>query len=408
MSTHDLPAHTDAQDAPSAPQMNQPRALTRRVALKGLLGAASAAVLFGLPTLAVAAEATQETLDALSDAEEEYEAVEAQLDELAAQFEELSVQQDETISEIEAVQAEIEAIEAEIEEKEVELEAQQEVLAARVASSYKADYDIFTILFSARSLDELISNAYYIAKLNERDQEVIAEVKQIQAELEASKAELESQMAALEALRETQTEQLASMQETQAEVQELLSDLSEEVEALIEQRDAEILAAAEAEAQAALEEAARQAAASSGLDYIPEVGSGEDYEAASDAQKRVVNACYVTPSPGAGYCAAWVSLVFSNAGFGYIGGNACDMYSSWCTSSNKSDLQVGMIVAVSSYSKSYSGRIWGHVGIYIGDDQIMDNTGSIAVNDLDTWLTYYGDTVSPRWGWASGIDLSAQ
>ena len=49
--------------------------LSRRTALKALFGAASAAVLFGLPARARAAEASQETTDKLS-------AAQAQLDEV--------------------------------------------------------------------------------------------------------------------------------------------------------------------------------------------------------------------------------------------------------------------------------------------------------------------------------------
>ena len=53
--------------------------LSRRTALKALFGAASAAVLFGLPTRAHAAEASKETTDKLN-------AAQAQLDEVQAQL----------------------------------------------------------------------------------------------------------------------------------------------------------------------------------------------------------------------------------------------------------------------------------------------------------------------------------
>lgn len=391
--------------------------LNRRDALKGFLALAGAAVLFGMPRLASGAEATQETLDALSDAQAEYDAVQTQLDDIAAQYQELSQQQDQTLSDIEDVEGQITATEEQIAEKQAELEQQQEVLAARVSSSYKGGgTNALTLLLSSTSFDELLSNVYYIDKLNQSDREAIAEVTRIQQELEAQKTQLETQKSELEALREQQAQQLTDMQNKQSEVQTVLNNLSAEVQQLMEQRDAEILAAAEAEAEAERQrKAAEEAAAagggsnnsSSGIS-LPEVGSGQDYDAASSAQKRVVNSCYATPSPGANYCAAWVSYVFRNAGFGTVSGNANDMYNNWCTSSNSANLQVGMIIAVSTYSKNYAGRMWGHVGIYIGDNRIMENIGFINTNSLDSWCSYYGDTVTPRWGWAKGIDLSAQ
>lgn len=136
-------------------------------------------------------------------------------------------------------------------------------------------------------------------------------------------------------------------------------------------------------------------------------GRGEDYAAASAAQRSLVDAALATPSPGEGYCARWVSLCFQRAGYGYPGGNADDMYERWCHSSDRSELRVGMIIAVPTHPHSASGEAYGHVGIYIGDNQVMHNVGSVETWDLDRWIGYYGATSQARWGWASGRDLSA-
>lgn len=40
----------------------------------------------------------------------------------------------------------------------------------------------------------------------------------------------------------------------------------------------------------------------------------KEYEASTEVQKKIVNAAYITPSPGAGWCAMWVSQVYQNAG----------------------------------------------------------------------------------------------
>ncbi len=385
---------------------------SRRAALRAALAAAGFAVLLGSPAAVFAAEASQETLDALSDAEERLEEAEAQLDEIAEQYQELSKQQDQTISEIEAVEDQIEQTQDDIDLKQEELEEKQKELGERVSASYKkGGTEALSLLFSSDSFDELLANAYYIEKVNEQDRAAIAEVEQIQEELEQQKQNLEDQKAELEELKEQQAEQLAQMQEKQQETQELYDSLDDEVQELIAQRDEEIAAAIEAEKEA---ERQRQLAlqqsqsSTSSTVTIPAAGSGQDYSAASAAQKRVVDSCYYTASPGQGWCAAWVSYVFANAGFGSVSGNACDMYNSWCTSSDKSDLQVGMIIAVSTHSLTYAGAIYGHVGIYIGDDQVMHNIGPIATYTLNQWISTYGTTVTPRWGWANGIDLSKE
>lgn len=120
------------------------------------------------------------------------------------------------------------------------------------------------------------------------------------------------------------------------------------------------------------------------------VGGGQDYEASSDIQKKIVDACYITPSPGKGWCAMWVSQVYQNAGLGYIGGNACDLYRRYAFTSDPSKLQVGMLVMVeSSSSGTQAGLTYGHVGIYIGDGKVMDNIGKVRITTLDDWIKTY-------------------
>ena len=120
------------------------------------------------------------------------------------------------------------------------------------------------------------------------------------------------------------------------------------------------------------------------------IGGGKEYEASTEVQKKIVNAAYITPSPGAGWCAMWVSQVYQNAGLGYIGGNACDMYRNYTFTSDRSKLKVGMLVAVeSSSSGSSAGLTYGHVGIYIGDGKVIDNIGRIRVTTLDDWIATF-------------------
>ena len=120
------------------------------------------------------------------------------------------------------------------------------------------------------------------------------------------------------------------------------------------------------------------------------VGGGQDYEASSDVQKKIVDACYITPSPGKGWCAMWVSQVYQNAGLGYIGGNANDLYRRYAFTSDPSKLKVGMLVMVeSSSSGTEAGLRYGHVGIYIGDGKVMDNVGKVRITTLDNWIKTY-------------------
>ena len=377
---------------------------SRRGAVKAAFALAAAAVLFGTrPVTARAASASKKTLDALSDAEEQLKDVQSQLDQIGDQFQALSEKQDKTIGEIEGVQAKIDDTQKDIEEKQVELEEKQEILARRVTATYKdGPTNTLALVLSATTFEQLVSNAFYADKINASDQRAIDEVHAIQNELGRKKTELEQKKSELEQLKAQQDEQLKEMQAKQTEVSKLVDGLSKDVKDLMSKRDSEYLASVQEEERQ--RELANQAKTQSGgTTSIP--GSGQQ-SAGTGSQQAVVNACRSTPSPGAGLCAWWVSDVFINAGVGSFSGNACDMYSAWCTSSSKANLKVGMIVATPSHPHSSAGRIYGHVGVYVGGGTLMDNIGYIRSINIDSWISYYGATVTPRWGWLGGVALA--
>ena len=390
--------------------------LSRRTALKALFGAASAAVLFGLPARAHAAEATKETTDKLNAAQAQLDEVQAQLDSIANEYAALANKNAQTLNDIEGVQGQIDSTQAQIDEKKAELKKKRDDLSDRVSASYKSGgTNILSLLLASGSFEELVANAHYVEKINKSDRDAIEDIQTIQEELDTQKAELESQKADLEKLKDQQTAQMQDMQAKQQEVQTVLNGLSDDVKELMAQRDSEILAAAQAEEAARKAAAAAAAAANKNNSYSGGSSSrGGSYapgtpqqNAGSGKQQAVVNACYSTPSPGQNWCAAWVTNVFRNAGVGYFGGNACDMFNAWCYSSDRSALQVGMIVADSSHSGTgIPGLIYGHVGIYVGGGIVMSNEGAITSRSLDSFIGFYGTGSGVRWGWLGGIALS--
>ena len=370
----------------------------RSIVSAGLLGA-TAAVASALET---APTAFADTASDLKAAQSKLAAVQKQLDAISDEYVAMSKKQAETISKIEKVQQAIGKTEQEIEETVKRLKDKQQVLAKRIDANYKAGNESFLgLLLSSTTFEELVSNIYYMDKISASDRQVIDEVKGIKADLDKKKEGLENDEAELEKLNNEQTAQLNDMLKKQQETQEIIDGLSDDVKALMAKRDKEL---AEAAAAAAAAQRARTAAASGFTrpPRLPEVGGGQDFKSASAAQQNIVRACHYVPSPGNGYCAMWVSQVYYAAGQPYPGGDACDMYANWCRSSNKSDLKVGMIVAVSTHSHTIAGRIYGHVGIYIGGGQMMDNIGYIRTIGVDEWIAFYGTTVTPRWGWANG------
>lgn len=396
-----------------------PRTVTRRDALRILIGAGMCAVLS--PVIARAAT-TQEKLDAaqlsydeaqskLDQIGQEYSAIADQLSQTQAQVGDLS-------SQIDAKQAEIEQKQTEIDAKQAEVEAKQQQLGDRMCSAYKSGgSSVLDILLSSATFEELTSNIYYLDKISAADQAMISEVKDLKAELEsqkssleAEKAELESQKSQLESLQSQQEQQLEEAQAKQAEAQDLVSNLSSEVKELMAQRDAELLAAQKAAEEAARqEEERRKAAAAANKNNGSSGGSGSGGSqtiTGNGSLAAVQSAAYSVPSPGSGLCAAWVTRVFAAAGLNVGGGNACDMYNWYCYTS-VSNIQPGMIVACPSAPYSSAAVIYGHVGIYLGNNTVRDNaSGRLRTSSLSAWVSEYSVTSTVRCGWLGGVALS--
>lgn len=382
-----------------------PRCVTRRDALRLLIGAGICATV--LPGVA-RAQTTQEKLDA---AQMDYEQAEAELDRITAEYEEIATQLSDTTAQIVDVSDQITDKQVQIEETQTKIEEKQEILARRMSSSYKAGpSSTIDLLLSSATFDELASNIYYLDKITESDSEMIAEVRELRTQLEEERAALEAQKADLEALQADQKVQLEDARDKQAESQELVASLSTEVQELIAQRDAELLEAQrlaeekrkqeeEEERRRKEQEQQNSSGGSSGGATRPPAASG------SGSLAAVINACYSTPSPGVSLCAAWVTNVFANAGIGTFWGNADDMYYAWCGTST-ANIQPGMIVAVNSSPSSYAGRIYGHIGIYLGNGTVMDNVGYVRTTTLSYWVSYYSALATPLCGWLGGVALS--
>ena len=133
---------------------------------------------------------------------------------------------------------------------------------------------------------------------------------------------------------------------------------------------------------------------------------GEPFALANPMQKKIVDLSRQVPSPGPGLCSEWIAQVYERAGFRNVHTDACDYYWDFCKYTDYSQLKVGMVIAVPSHMHTYMGRIYGHVCIYIGNNQVMDNVGHIRTLDMGYWLDYYSTTYKPKWGWYDNIPLA--
>lgn len=393
------------------------QSISRRSALRIVLGASAAALLAGLagtvnPYIAQA-ETTQQRLDA---AQMDYDQAQASLEQIGKEYQDLANQLAETQQKVADVNDQILRKQEEIDSKQAEIVLTQERINARRAalgkrmnSAYKSgSLSSLDLLLSSTSFEELTSNVYYLDKISEADRNMIEEVTALKQQLESQEAELKQQQSELQAqkadlveLQTQQQEQLNQAEAKQAEAQKLVESLNDEVKALMAQRDEELLAAQEQARQAEEERKRMQQSygTSTGAVSVPVV------QGASGTLAAVLSATSTTASPGAGWCAAWVTNVFRAAGVGAFSGNAVDLFYWYCNTAVE-NIQPGMIIAVPTTNDSLAGRLYGHVGIYVGNNTVRENIGPITSTPLNSWLARYQGVAPVRCGWLGGVALS--
>ena len=127
---------------------------------------------------------------------------------------------------------------------------------------------------------------------------------------------------------------------------------------------------------------------------------------ANPMQKKIVDLARQVPSPGPGLCSEWIADIYERAGFRNVHTDACDYYWDYCKYIDYSQLKVGMVIAVPSHTHTRMGSIYGHVCLYIGNNQVMDNVGQIRTLDMAYWLDYYSTSYKPKWGWYENVPLA--
>ena len=133
---------------------------------------------------------------------------------------------------------------------------------------------------------------------------------------------------------------------------------------------------------------------------------GQPSAFANPMQKKIVDLARQVPSPGPGLCSEWIADIYERAGFRNVHTDACDYFWDYCKCTYYSQLKVGMVIAVPSHTHTRMGSIYGHVCLYIGNNQVMDNVGQIRTLDMAYWLDYYSTSYKPKWGWYDNVPLA--
>ena len=340
--------------------------------------------------------------------------IQSDVDEIAGEIDEIDAALVETLASVELIEEDIADKEEQIEVTTAEYEAakateeeQYEAMKLRVKFMYeKGDTTYLQLLLESSGFSDMINKVEYIEKLYEYDRTLLAEyvaartaAQELKDKLEEEKAELEAQQHELEEEKESLEIILAEKQQTYDNYEVQLAQAKQEaavykanikkqndeikkLEAATAAKQSEIDAAKKAEEEArkaqelALQKQAQESGSSSGSSSSSSSSGSKSSSYASAAsysgsgskgQQIATYACQFIGNPyvpggtslteGAD-CSGFVWRVYKD--FGYSVPRTSYSLRSYGTEVSYSDAQPGDVVCYA-----------GHVGLYIGNGQIV-------------------------------------
>ncbi len=353
--------------------------------------------------------------------------IQSEVDEVAEEIDEIDQALVETLASVEIIEGEIKDKEEKIQETTVELEEAQAVeqeqyesMKMRIKFMYeKGDVSYLQIFLESKSFSEMVSKVEYVEKLYEYDRKLLMEYQAAKEAVAALRDRLEEEMSELEAQQHELMEEKESLEILLAETKETFDDYEvklahakqeaavykanikrqndeiKKLEAQAADKQSQIEAAKKAEEEArraqeqALRNQAAQEAGNSSSDTSGGSSSGDPSSDSSEGGSSSGGGSYASASSYSGtgskgqqianYACQYIGHPYVPGGTSLTDGADCSGfvwrvfkdfgYSLPRTSYSQRSAGSGV-----SYSNAQPGDIIcyaGHVGIYIGNGQIV-------------------------------------
>lgn len=335
--------------------------------------------------------------------------IQSDVDEVAEEIDEIDAALVETIASVEMIEEDIEEKEAEIEETTVELEAAQETeqeqyeaMKLRIKFMYeKGDTTYLQLLLESQNFGDMVNKAEYIEKLYDYDRIKLQEYQAAREAVELLKEQLEEEMSELEAQQHELEEEKESLEIILAEKQEVYDNYEVQLaqarqeaavyKANIKKQNDEIkrLEAAALEKQSQIdaakkaEEEAKKAQELALQNQNVSSGSSTSSNSSSSGSSYASASSYAgTGSKGqqiANYACQFIGNPYVPGGTSLTQGADCSgfvwrVYKDFGYSVPRTSYSLRSAGTEVSYANAQPGDVMcyaGHVGIYIGNGQIV-------------------------------------
>ncbi len=326
---------------------------------------------------------TTQSTDALVQAQQEFDAAQAQLQEIGSQLEDTQSLIHDTQTDLNEIDAQIVQTKQDITDTENDLQVAQNALAAYLQITYKSGVLSFLdVILASNDFNDFVTRTYYASAVQNSQVETINEIKDLKAKLVQLQSDLTDQQATETTLLAQLEEQETQLSEQKAQSDAVVAQLSAQVQELFAQQQANLAQAASARAVAA---GAAQSGEEQGV-YNVGVSQGS---ITADAY-ACLGMPYVWGGDDSNYstylgydCSGFAQHCYALEGYS-IGRTTWDQIDDiqaagdWKTSID--ELEPGDLVFPSD----------SHVGIYIGNGQMIDAPYPGVYIRIDTITSFIG------------------
>ena len=330
-----------------------------------------------------ASQASSTSTSSLVQAQQEFDQAKTQLAEIGSKLEETQGQIHSTEQDLKDIGSQITQTKEDIETTQNNLEVAQKALAAYIQITYKSGVLSFLdVILASSDFNDFVTRTYYASAVQNSQVETINEIKDLKVQLEDLQVQLTEQQSSETELLAQLKEEEAQLEQQKSESDAAVASLSTQVQELFAQQQSSL---SEASAAKALAAGAAQAGEEQGV-YNIGVSQGSITENAY----ACLGMPYVWGGDDSNYstylgydCSGFAQHCYALEGYS-IGRTTWDQIDeiqaagNWKTSID--ELEPGDLVFPTD----------GHVGIYIGNGQMIDAPYPGACIRIDTISNFIG------------------
>lgn len=229
---------------------------------------------------------------ALADEADDLDSVRAEMEQAGDELKDYQTSLSMSSEQLEQLKGQISQVQSQIDQTQADYDAAKQTLSGRVRANYRdGNESVLDILLGSKSMEEFVSNLYYVASLNKSDMQALSTAKKLSQQLYDQKSDLEAKEAAGEEAKNASAAKANEYQDKVRQIQAKFNSLSSDVKQQLidEAKNAAQSGDEQADSQGVIQDSMLNVVTTvAQADYSDAVASGDTSSLADNAAVQAV------------------------------------------------------------------------------------------------------------------------